>query len=917
MIFFVTFNRSLYSMMRKFKAMVSWWLMCLMHGAVYAQPFGTDSVLAKLNRYADAYPQEKVYLHLDKPYYTVGDDIWFKGYVTIGSYNNLSGLSKILYVDLINAEDKVVRSIRLPLIAGVTMGDFQLTDSLREGNYRIRAYTNWMRNFDNDLFYDRILPIGNARTDNVITHSSFSYENSPVHNVQAEILFTDLKGGPMADMNVNYQVVMEGRNIGRGRKKTDQAGRITFDFENKQPFNLKSGTVELTLMESDKRVINKTIPLKTTSKTNSIQFFPEGGHLVAGGISKIAFKAIRPEGLGIGAKGTVTDDKGQKIIDIETAYAGMGVFSFIPQAGDSYKANITFEDGSDTVVVLPKVAPSGYALTVNNELEKQLFVQVYTSNDLIKGQEITLMLQRNGVVFYAAKGKIDKNETVFAIPKESIPNGVFQVTLLSPDIGPLAERMIFNRSANEELPLSVSTDKKAYGKKEKVTVAIVAGRDADTNRTAALSAAVIDLGKVPLEGHHDGNIFASLLLSSEIKGYIETPEYYFEDIDADKKRLLDNLMLTQGWSRVNLQELVAGRTPPITYPPEQDLRISGMVTKRDGKTPVPNATVTVLSTNNLSAIIDTVTGPDGRFNFDRLLFYDSTKFVVQARDEKGRKNVDIQLDELPRQQITRNKNAPDATVNVNQSISSYLKNTQEQFGEMERYGLKERTILLEEVEVTEKAKKDRFRHSSNLNGAGNADQVITADELTMGCSTLDQCLQGRLLGVIFRNGVPYSTRSFDQPMQIILDGMYMEPEALSMINPFDVETIEVLRSVGNTAIYGSRGGGGVLVITTKRGDSPTYNRDLYTPGIVTHSPQGYYEVREFYAPDYSVSVDSLKGMKDLRTTIHWAPNIVTDQAGKTSFEFYTADSPGTYRILVEGLDVNGRLARAIHYITVN
>src|SRR5690606_27444326 len=107
-----------------------------------------QKVLGKLAHYSAEYPQEKVYLHLDKPYYGVGDDIWFKGYVTIGAYNQLSGLSKILYVDLVGPGDHAVQSIRLPLIAGVTISDFRLTDSLDEGNYRIRAYTNWMRNFE-------------------------------------------------------------------------------------------------------------------------------------------------------------------------------------------------------------------------------------------------------------------------------------------------------------------------------------------------------------------------------------------------------------------------------------------------------------------------------------------------------------------------------------------------------------------------------------------------------------------------------------------------------------------------------------------------------------------------------------------------------------------------------------------------
>src|SRR5690606_628765 len=140
--------------------------------AAYTQQGTIEDLLERLQGYAKAYPEEKVYLHLDKPYYTVGDDIWFKGYVTIGAYNNLSGLSKILYVDLIGPEDNIVQSIRLPLIAGVTMGDFQLADSLAEGNYRIRAYTNWMRNFDHDIFYDRTLPIGNARTDNILAHTT-------------------------------------------------------------------------------------------------------------------------------------------------------------------------------------------------------------------------------------------------------------------------------------------------------------------------------------------------------------------------------------------------------------------------------------------------------------------------------------------------------------------------------------------------------------------------------------------------------------------------------------------------------------------------------------------------------------------------------------------------------------------------
>lgn len=891
--------------------------------ASYAQKDAIEGTLEKLGKYVENYPQEKVYLHMDKPYYTVGDDIWFKGYVTIGTYNYLSGLSKILYVDLISPNEQIIRSIRIPLISGVTMGDFQLADSLAEGNYRIRAYTNWMRNFDSDGFFDRVLPIGNARTDSIVTHSSFSYENSPVHTVNAEITFTDSKGGPMANMGVNYEVIMEERNIGRGREKTDEQGRIAFDFVNKQPFNLKTGKIELTVLTPQDQTVRKIIPLKTTSQTNSIQFFPESGHLLAGHLTKVAFKALQPEGLGVGVAGYLEDDQGVRIAEFEAVYGGMGYFSFIPQGGSTYTAKLTYADGSEAEQALPQVQASGYALAVNNELEKQVFVQAFASDDLVKGQQVTILLQRNGMVFYASKGKLAKNELVFSIPREHLPVGVVQITLLSPEMKPLAERAIFNTNEASILPISMNTDQKVYGQRQKASVQITAGHEADSSRIATLSASVVDLAKVPIDSTtREGNIYASLLLSADIKGYVETPEYYFESKDTTKvadltrRRQLDNVMLTQGWSRINWNDLMAGKTPSVTHSPEQDLRISGVVTKRGSKTPVPNATVTILSTSNIAAIVDTVSDEQGRFAFDRLLFFDDTKFVVQARDERGRKNVDIQLDESPRQQITRNRNTPDATVDVNQSISTYLKNTQAQFQEMEKYGLKEKSILLQEVKVTREAAKNKVKHSSNLNGAGNADQVLTAEDLSMGCSTLDMCLQGRLVGVIFRNGIPYSTRSTNQPMQIVMDGMFMEGDALAMINPVDVETIEVLRGIGNTAIYGMRGGGGLIIITTKRGDSGGYNRDLYTPGIVTYSPQGYYEVREFYVPDYSTPIDSLAGMRDLRTTIHWSPNVITDESGHTSFEFYTADSPGTYRIVVEGLDIKGRVGRAVHYITI-
>jgi TonB-dependent SusC/RagA subfamily outer membrane receptor len=146
-------------------------------------------------------------------------------------------------------------------------------------------------------------------------------------------------------------------------------------------------------------------------------------------------------------------------------------------------------------------------------------------------------------------------------------------------------------------------------------------------------------------------------------------------------------------------------------------------------------------------------------------------------------------------------------------------------------------------------------------------------------------------------------------MRIIVDGMQMEADFLDNVTPNDVESIELLKSIGNTAIYGSQGGGGVIIITTKRGDGGR-STDRYAPGIVTFNPKGFTISREFYSPKYDTA--SAGSRTDLRTTIYWNPQVVTDKDGKAQFEFYNADEPGTYRVVIEGIDAAGHLARKVY-----
>jgi len=150
-------------------------------------------------------------------------------------------------------------------------------------------------------------------------------------------------------------------------------------------------------------------------------------------------------------------------------------------------------------------------------------------------------------------------------------------------------------------------------------------------------------------------------------------------------------------------------------------------------------------------------------------------------------------------------------------------------------------------------------------------------------------------------------------MQIVLDGMYIEAEQINMINVADISSIEVLRSAGNTAIYGMYGGNGVIVITSKSGDAISSS---YTPtGILTITPKGLYVSRTFFKPQYDAKIQK-ELSRDLRTTIAWEPNLITPKDGKTHFEFFTSDEPGTYKLIVEGISMDGRIAHLEYLIEV-
>jgi TonB-dependent SusC/RagA subfamily outer membrane receptor len=879
-------------------------LVCALFSAFKLADDPFETLLKKLSDYNEEHPQEKVHLHLDKPYYAIGDNIWFKAYVTDNATNQLSKISNILYVELINENDSVKRQIKLPLESGLSWGDFKLTDTLPEGNYRIRAYTQWMRNAGPDFFFDKTIKIGNAWANKVLTSTKYTYSKTGnEENVNAAITFTDKKGLPYAELPVNYNVQLKDKTIERGKAVTNAQGAITVSFNSKQSDSYVSGKITATLTLPSKEKIVKTIPVKAVSDAVSVQLFPESGSLVEDLPSRVGIKAINSSGLGENVSGTIIDNEGAEILSFNTIHQGMGSFVLNPQPGKTYTARIKLKDGSVQNIAVPKPLTSGYVMTVNNTDSSKVNVKLLMSESLLNKGEIKLVIQRNNTVSTVLKVTTIKQVATLTLLKKDLPSGILHFTLFTPDNIPVGERLIFINNPADQIDAELLNLKKLYGIRENVPLELSA-KDEGKPTIGSFSIAVTNASIVDPDPDNESNILTSLLLSSDLKGYIEKPNQYFRDNSKQTRENLEQLMLTQGWSRLLWKDIIGNTLTKPVFPAEKSLKVSGTVTTPGGK-PIPNGKVTLFSNAGGIFMLDTLTDAKGHFNFDNLTFGDSTKFVIQARNAKDKKFVEINLDRIPGQVVTRNKNTGDIEVNVNEAIQSYIIKSEGYFDDLTKRGLLERSYTLDQINIVQK--KIQAKNSSNLNGAGRADAIIKASDLSY-CTTLSQCLQGRVAGLMIRDGKAYLMRSNNTPMQVILDGTNVGSDFLDNVQPTEVETIEVLKSGGNTAIYGSQGAGGVLIITTKRGGDSGYVR--YAPGIVTTTPAGFYAVRQFYSPKYNTQ-QAIRAA-DKRTTVYWNPHLPTNAAGSAKFNFYNTDESGTYRVVIEGINAEGHLARKVY-----
>jgi hypothetical protein len=921
----------------------------------FAQTYNLGTNLLKLTSLSDSVTKlnnpEKPYLQFDKPYYTQGDTIWFKAYL-FNSYMAASNKSNLLNIDIANDSNKIVKQLRIPIKSGLGWGSINLDEKdFASGTYTLRAYTNWMRNFGDDYFFYKSFYITSPLENKWLVNRQINLiTDSGIKKASIKLQLTDMAKKLYQVKDINLQVMNGDKRLYRQKFLTDLNGAVALNFTLPQKNNGLAIVVEDPLKEK-KAVI--PLPLNRPENTD-VQFLPEGGSMVAGLPAYVGFKAIGEDGKGQNISGIITDNGNNTIAEFSSLHNGMGNVYIAPKAGESYTAKVNLPGGLVKSYSLPAIKTSGMVLHIKNRAESDsLDVLVAATPDIgALGDNYYLIGRARGIVCYAAVFSLKNTNFVKQkIPKSLFPTGVAHFTVMSANNQPINERVVYI-DRHDRLNVQITTDKPTYTARDSVSVKIKVTDKNENPIVGNFSMAVTDDAQVKQDALNRENILTRMLLTSNLKGFIEEPEYYLNNKSDTVWQALDNLLLTQGWVDYNWNQIF--NPPAITYQPENEFKVNGTV-KNVFNQPVKGSNVLLFSIKP-KMLMDTITDQNGKFVFDRLPKIDTPVFFLKAVNRNGKSfNVNIGIDEIKTPDFMKPfclKTTP-WYIEGDSLLLNYTK-TRASLSELDN--LAKGSHLLKEVKI--KAKKI-IKGSQNLNGPGEADQVIDEKDLEkVGKKTLLQLLQESVKGFGDKFFNPYSLTdeylskyvsdghktkqwySVDgKPIKFIIDGIsaaqalsaagtensfgdmrnfltgvlaedikgievnHSTKYALNYFTRFDTDGLIVKAIEEAPTIYFNPSAISFIEITSRSGNGPYLNN---TPGRYLYKPLPISSPVAFYKPKYTVK-DQTKHIQDLRSTISWEPNIITDKNGEAKIWFYTTDASTSYSLTLEGSDMNGNI----------
>lgn len=624
-------------------------------------------------------------------------------------------------------------------------------------------------------------------------------------------------------------------------------------------------------------VINpfKTLPPTETVPAGSIDLFPEGGNLVNGILSQIAFK-ISAFGHPVSGKGYVIDENNDTAARFVPFKFGLGSFYFTPDIQHRYKAIYVFDDNRFISKPLPQIFAEGYVMHLDEENQK---IKITVRTNIQASSEIYLIAQNHQNSKAAKQSSIANGVAIFSIDKTDLGPGVSQLTVFDQSRQPVCERLFFIKPS-QETNIKATVAKETYTNREKVSLSI-----SSNSSPADLSISVFQLDS--LQTSDDHNINSYFWLESELNGKIENPKYYLSGESEEIKKATDHLMLTHGWRRFNWDK-VLNQSSVVNFQPENlGQTIVCKVTDPLTGIPVKGIKVFLSIPETTYKLFPGISNDSGIVRIRANEYFGKGEMILQAVERKD--NYKIEVIKPFSEQFTTVSNEP---FEIRETKKALLENYS--IGMQSQYIYSNDSVQKFTVPVL----KD------SLPFFGRAQVSYLLDDYTR-FTTMEEVLREyvREINVGVRGGNlkfkllnEVQHEYFSDNILVMIDGVPLpDPDKMFTVDPMKIRRIDIFpRSyvLGTSLFFG------LASFSTYKENHENIDID---PKAVVLDYEGLQIKREFYSPDYS-NIELWKSrIPDLRNTLYWSPNITGTQA----VQFYTGDNKGKYIVVVQGLTNKG------------
>ncbi len=321
--------------------------------------------------------------------------------------------------------------------------------------------------------------------------------------------------------------------------------------------------------------------MRDTAKSPKLDLLPEGGYMVQGLKSRVAFKVTDQQGHPLDVEGVVKDSRGQQVATFSSAIDGMGAFELTPDAG-AYQVEIIHPTQGTISQRLPAALPQGVVLRLEETGDEIARVSIQSS----RPRRLGLVLRQGESVTYSAMADVQAGDNSWRIPLRDMQMGIAQLTVFDEAERPLAERLLYVQSG-KQLKIDVQTDKESYGPREEVKLSLTVNDEAGRPCAADLSLSAIEAELADAAEGLGSDILSWMTLESELKGSIHQPQKYLFSHNNSK---LDYLLMTHGWRRYDWQQLLREEPVAPALQAEQ-LALRGVVLNAYNQQPIIGAQV--------------------------------------------------------------------------------------------------------------------------------------------------------------------------------------------------------------------------------------------------------------------------------------------------------------------------------------